>query len=149
MKVTELSPRQRRVLHKLAEGLPPSQVALETGYRPETVSRLHRSELGRTELERLRAVAEAALAEALPKLVADAVTVLQRQLESPLLEIRTQAAYFVLAKLTPKPTKDVARQPGNVFEVVTVDDTSRADRPGSPPLKFNKDVDHGKTDLQN
>ncbi|WP_446812050.1 hypothetical protein ACH50O_10975 [Methylomonas sp. 2BW1-5-20] len=118
LKIKELSPRQRRVLQKLAEGLPPATVAKELGYRPEHVSRLQCSELGRFELERLRAEAEATLASALPKLVVDSVAVLEKQLQSPILEVRTQAAHFVLRWLAPKQIKGTAKNIGQVFEVV-------------------------------
>ncbi len=105
LKIKELSPRQRRVLQKLAEGLPPAQAAREVGYCPATISRLQRSAAGREELERLRAESEAALAEALPELVRKAVSVLETQLHSPLMESRVQAAHFVLRWLTPRPVK--------------------------------------------
>jgi hypothetical protein len=142
LKIKELSPRQRRVLQKLAEGLPPARVAKEFGYRPEHVSRLQRSELGRLELDRLRAEAEVSLAAALPKLVVDSVAVLEKQLQSPILEVRTQAACFILRWLAPKQTNGTAKNTGQVFEVIPINDYTQ------DPVSKDADKEFSTTQLK-
>lgn len=99
LEIKELSERQRQVLRRLAGGTPPMQAATEAGYSAEHVSRLQRSELGRAELQRLRAEAELRLAEALPDLVTQSLQILQDQLSSPIVSHRVDAARFILRYL--------------------------------------------------
>lgn len=97
--INELSPRQRRVLQKLAEGLPAAEIAKDSGYSKEHISRLHRSEIGQAELIRIREQIEAKLAAELPELISQALIILKDQLSHPVQNYRAAAAQFVLKNL--------------------------------------------------
>lgn len=99
LEIKEISPRQRRVLQKLAEGLAPLEVAKQTGYSPEHISRLSRSPQVKIELHRLRANIEEQLALELPAIIGQALNIIITQLSSPNHTARTEAAKFVMRYL--------------------------------------------------
>lgn len=100
-KINELSPKQLNLLRLVAGGMAVSDVARETGYCIEQVSRIHRSERGRAEIARLTAQAEEVLAQALPELVEAALRVMKAQLRSHSEETQFRAAREVLKLARP------------------------------------------------
>ncbi|WP_347258522.1 hypothetical protein [Methylocaldum sp.] len=80
MKPNVLSPRQRKFLFRLAEGLSQAQAARETGYHVVSACHLLKRPEVRAELEHLRSEAEQELLTRLSKLVRESLDVLQRAL---------------------------------------------------------------------
>ncbi len=94
-----LNPRQRRLLARLAAGHKLTEAAADANYSLHHACRLQHSDRGQAEIARLTLQAQEVLAAALPKLVADALLVLQAELEHPIADRRLSAAQFVLKNL--------------------------------------------------
>jgi len=97
MKVNVFSPKQERLLLKLAEGASQRQASREIGMHPVTVCRFMSKPEARQELERLRSESEQRLLQRLPTLIDQALDTLERALDSkndP--DRRLRAAQFTL-----------------------------------------------------
>jgi len=147
MKIKELTPRQRRVLTLLSQGLSPTAAAEATGYTVEHVSRLSRTESGQMALAELRAQVEAQLVAELPGMVSEALEILKAQLKHPLQPQRAAAAQFLLKNLArpfvqalakTSAGKDIA---GDTFDAVIVESDSQ----NGTLTSSDMEIDHATT----
>jgi phage terminase small subunit len=105
-----ISPRQQKFLARLVEGRSQAQAARESGYHPVTACRLLQRHEIRAELERLRAEAEQELLARLPRLVQQAVDILEKALgynNRPAEQIMAARTILMLAERLAKKSNSV------------------------------------------